>query len=172
MYVNVPWTDNNTTYSIATASSDGLMSNTMYSKLSGIEYGAQANTITGVKGESESSYRTGKINITKSNIGLGNVDNTADSDKKVSYANSAGTATSATSATTSSTCTGNAKTATSLATTRTIWGKSFNGSANISGDMTGVGNITLQGTTRTKDFGSDGNSIRTLYTRSISCDST
>ena len=73
---------------------------------------------------------------------------------------------------TSSTCTGNAKTATSLATARTIWGQSFNGNANISGDMTGVGNITLQGTTRTKDFGSDGNSIRTLYTRSISCDST
>lgn len=31
--------------------------------------------VTGVKGNSESTYRTGEVNITKSNIGLGNVDN-------------------------------------------------------------------------------------------------
>ena len=31
--------------------------------------------VTGVKGDSESSYRTGDVNITKSNIGLGNVGN-------------------------------------------------------------------------------------------------
>lgn len=37
--------------------------------------------------------------------------------------------------------TGNAATATKLATARTIWGQSFNGTANISGNMTGVGNI-------------------------------
>ena len=37
--------------------------------------------------------------------------------------------------------TGNADTATKLATARTIWGQSFDGSANISGDMTGVGII-------------------------------
>lgn len=34
-----------------------------------------------------------------------------------------------------------------LTTSRTIWGKSFNGSANISGDMTSVGNITMSGGT-------------------------
>lgn len=39
--------------------------------------------VTGVKGNSESSYRIGNINITKANIGLGNVDNTADSTKNV-----------------------------------------------------------------------------------------
>lgn len=33
------------------------------------------NLITGVKGDSESSYRTGNVNITKANIGLGNVGN-------------------------------------------------------------------------------------------------
>lgn len=43
-------------------------------KLSTVEEGAQINTITGIKGESESEYRTGDINITKSNIGLGNVE--------------------------------------------------------------------------------------------------
>ena len=43
-------------------------------KLAGIETGAQKNTITGVKGSAETSYRIGDINITKTNIGLGNVD--------------------------------------------------------------------------------------------------
>ena len=55
-------------------------------KLENIEAGAQINTITGVKGNSESTYRTGNVNITKANIGLGNVDNTADSEKPVSTA--------------------------------------------------------------------------------------
>lgn len=41
--------------------------------------------------------------------------------------------------------TGNAATATKLANARTIWGQSFNGSANVSGNMTGVGTITPTG---------------------------
>jgi hypothetical protein len=61
-------------------------------KLDGVESGAQVNTITGVKGGSESTYRTGNVNITKANIGLGNVDNTADSAKNVAYATNAGDA--------------------------------------------------------------------------------
>lgn len=56
------------------------------SKLEGIEAGAQVNTVTGVKGSSESTYRKGNINITKTNIGLGNVDNTSDKDKPISTA--------------------------------------------------------------------------------------
>ena len=80
--------------------------NTINTKLTTIENGAQKNTVTGIKGDSESSYRTGNINITKTNIGLGNCDNTADSTKSVKYATSAG------SATTSGTCTGNSATAT------------------------------------------------------------
>lgn len=59
----------------ASDSNNGLMSSSMYSKLVGIEAGAQVNTVTGVKGSSESTYRTGNINITKANIGLGNVEN-------------------------------------------------------------------------------------------------
>mgnify|MGYP003289172305 CR=1 FL=1 len=55
-------------------------------KLSGIETGAQVNTVTGVKGNSETSYRTGEINITKANIGLSNVNNTSDANKPVSTA--------------------------------------------------------------------------------------
>ena len=41
--------------------------------------------------------------------------------------------------------TGNATTATTLQTARTIWGQSFNGSANVSGALTGVTNITASG---------------------------
>ena len=40
MYVNVPWTDTNTTYSNATTSTSGLMSSTDKSKLNGIASGA------------------------------------------------------------------------------------------------------------------------------------
>lgn len=40
---------------------------------------------------------------------------------------------------------GNAATATALKNSRTLWGQPFNGTANVSGDMTGVGNITMSG---------------------------
>lgn len=49
---------------------------------------------------------------TKAEVGLGNVDNTADSQKSVKYAASAGSATNATNATTAASCTGNSATAT------------------------------------------------------------
>ena len=55
-------------------------------KLSGIAAGAQKNTITGVKGSAETAYRTGNVNITATNIGLGNVDNTSDTSKPISTA--------------------------------------------------------------------------------------
>lgn len=40
---------------------------------------------------------------------------------------------------------GNAPSATKLQTARTLWGQGFNGTANVSGDMSGVGNITASG---------------------------
>ena len=58
-------------------------------KLSNIEAGAQVNTLTGVKGDAEDSYRSGNVNITPTNIGLGNVNNTSDADKPVSTAQQA-----------------------------------------------------------------------------------
>lgn len=79
-------TTQDTTYGLASQSSNGLMSSTDKTKLDGIESGAQKNTVLGVKGSSESAYRTGNVNITKANIGLGNVDNTSDEDKPVSTA--------------------------------------------------------------------------------------
>jgi hypothetical protein len=55
--------------------------------------------------------------------------------------------------------TDNVASATKLQTARTIWGQSFNGTADVSGAMTGVGNITVNGgsmiTTSTTDT-SDG----------------
>ncbi len=47
---------------------------------------AQTGGVTGVKGNAETEYRKGDVNITKENIGLGNVDNTADLDKPISNA--------------------------------------------------------------------------------------
>ena len=55
-------------------------------KLKNIAAGAQVNSITGVKGDSETEYRTGNVNITKANVGLGSVDNTTDANKPVSTA--------------------------------------------------------------------------------------
>lgn len=79
-------TTQDTTYGLASQSGNGLMSANDKTKLDGIQSGAQKNTVLGVKGGSESAYRTGNVNITKENIGLGNVDNTADTDKPVSAA--------------------------------------------------------------------------------------
>lgn len=73
--LGIPAQDTNTTYGAATQSTNGLMSSADKKKLDGIAEGAQVNSITGVKGGAESSYRTGQINITAANIGLGNVEN-------------------------------------------------------------------------------------------------
>jgi hypothetical protein len=47
---------------------------------------AKTGGVTGVKGDVETEYRKGNVNITKANIGLGNVDNTADANKVVKEA--------------------------------------------------------------------------------------
>lgn len=54
---------------------------------------AKSGGVTGVKGDAETTYRKGNVNITKANIGLGSVDNTADANKSVKYATEAGKAT-------------------------------------------------------------------------------
>lgn len=46
----------------------------------------QGGVVSGIKGSAESVYRKGLVNITKANIGLGNVDNTSDLDKPISRA--------------------------------------------------------------------------------------
>ena len=46
-----------------------------------------------------------------------------------------------------------------LATSRTLWGQSFDGTANVSGDMTGVGSITMSGDLKI----GNGTSPNTIY---------
>lgn len=58
-----------TTYSNATTSAAGLMSAADKTKLNGIAAGAQVNSVTGVKGNAETTYRTGQVNLTAANIG-------------------------------------------------------------------------------------------------------
>lgn len=77
------WSKN---YKPTTYTEDGLMSTEDKYKLDYIEEGAQVNTVLGVKGDNETAYRIGNINITKSNIGLSNVDNTSDVNKPISNA--------------------------------------------------------------------------------------
>lgn len=57
------------TVQTATQSADGLISSTDKAKLDGIASGAQVNSITGVKGDAESTYRTGNVSLTPANIG-------------------------------------------------------------------------------------------------------
>ena len=85
------YTANEGLYYIATAefsfasldvkAGDWLISTgTMWSKID------NTDAVTGVKGDAESVYRIGNVNITKGNIGLDNVDNTSDLDKPISTA--------------------------------------------------------------------------------------
>lgn len=48
-----------------------------------------SESVSGVKGSAEGVFRKGYISLSPADIGLGNVDNTADSEKSVKYANSA-----------------------------------------------------------------------------------
>lgn len=59
-YVNVPWTDTNTTYNVATTSANGLMSSSDKSKLDGIQAGADAVSF---RRSLSSGTKIGTINI-------------------------------------------------------------------------------------------------------------
>lgn len=54
-----------------------------------VEKWSNGSSLTGIKGDAETDYRTGNVNITKENIGLENVDNTSDMDKPISTATQA-----------------------------------------------------------------------------------
>ena len=103
-----------------------------------------------------------KDNSSDSYVLLGGGGHKAISSLSVNYANSAGSANSVAWSnvngrptkvsqftndsgyiTSSGSITGNAATATKLQTARTIWGQSFNGTANVNGSITGVDNITM-----------------------------
>ena len=62
----------------------------------------------------------------------------------------------------STSCSGNAVTATKLQTARKIWGQNFDGSGNVSGAISSTGSITPS-TTKTSDLGSNSLSYRYVY---------
>lgn len=66
-YVNVPWTDTNTTYNVATASANGLMSSSDKSKLNGIQAGADAVSFSR---SLSSGTKIGTININGVNTNI------------------------------------------------------------------------------------------------------
>lgn len=66
-YVNVPWTDTNTTYNVATTSANGLMSSSDKSKLDGIQAGADAVSFSR---SLSSGTKIGTININGANTDI------------------------------------------------------------------------------------------------------
>lgn len=66
-YVNVPWTDTNTTYNVATTSANGLMSSSDKSKLNGIQ--ADADAVSFSRSLS-SGTKIGTININGTNTDI------------------------------------------------------------------------------------------------------
>lgn len=76
--VNQEITDHTVNIPLATAGLDGAMRKSDKSKLDGIEAGAQVNKVLSVAG------RQGAVVLGKTDVGLGNVDNTSDATKPVS----------------------------------------------------------------------------------------
>lgn len=104
---------------------------------------AKNGGVTGVKGDAESAYRKGNVNITKANIGLGNVDNTADANKSVASAVKA-------------TQDGDGNVIKSTYATKTEVTNGLNGKldktgGSIAGNLTIGGNLAVNGTTTTID---------------------
>lgn len=66
-YVNVPWTDTNTTYNVATTSANGLMSSSDKFKLDGIQAGADAVSFSR---SLSSGTKIGTININGTNTDI------------------------------------------------------------------------------------------------------
>ena len=104
---------------------------------------AQTGGVTGVKGNAETEYRKGNVNITKANIGLGNVDNTADANKNVASAVKA-------------TQDGDGNVIKNTYATKTEVTNGLNSKldkvgGSITGNLTIGGNLTISGTTTTVD---------------------
>ena len=119
-----------------------------------------AETVDGYHAQLGSSKPYGKIPVigTDGVIELGHYidfhhDNTTGSDYSVrlqTNGNHSNVVTLPTATGTLALTSDNVASATKLQTTRTLWGQSFNGTANISGSMTGVGDMTLDAGARIK----------------------
>lgn len=75
---------------IVKVAADGIQATDVKSALEELNNNIKGITgggvVTGVKGDAETTYRLGQVNITKANIGLGNVDDTSDANKPISTA--------------------------------------------------------------------------------------
>lgn len=67
--------------------------------------------------------------------------------------------------------TDNVASATKLQTARTIWGQSFNGTANVSGNLTSVGHIQFSANA-SYNIGTTGNNASAVYARTLQSNST
>ena len=123
-------------------------------------YATNCDTVDGYHAQLGSSKPYGKIPVigTDGVIELGHYidfhhDNTTGSDYSVRLqtdGNHSNVVTLPTATGTLALTSDNVASATKLQTTRTLWGQSFNGTANISGSMTGVGDMTLDAGARIK----------------------
>lgn len=123
-------------------------------------YATNCDTVDGYHAQLGSSKPYGKIPVigTDGVIELGHYidfhhDNTTGSDYSVrlqTNGNHSNVVTLPTATGTLALTSDNVASATKLQTTRTLWGQSFNGTANISGSMTGVGDMTLDAEARIK----------------------
>ena len=123
-------------------------------------YATNCDTVDGYHAQSGSSKPYGNIPVigTDGVIELGHSidfhhDNTTGSDYSVrlqTNGNHSNVVTLPTATGTLALTSDNVASATKLQTTRTLWGQSFNGTANISGSMTGVGDMTLDAGARIK----------------------
>ena len=95
---------------------------------------AATGGVTGVKGSAETDYRKGNVEITKANIGLGNVDNTADADKPISTAQQAAL---------------NAK----VDKTTTVNGHALSGNVTVTKSDVGLGNVTNDAQVKRSEMG-------------------
>ena len=122
-------------------------------------YATNCDTVDGYHAQLGSSKPYGKIPVigTDGVIELGHYidfhhDNTTGSDYSVrlqTNGNHSNVVTLPTATGTLALTSDNVASATKLQTARTIWGQSFNGTANVSGNMTGVGNISASNTIST-----------------------
>lgn len=123
-------------------------------------YATNCDTVDGYHAQSGGSKPYGKIPVIGTNgvIELGHYidfhhDNTTGSDYSVrlqTNGNHSNVVTLPTATGTLALKSDNVASATKLQTARTIWGQSFNGTANVSGNMTGVGDMTLDAGARIK----------------------
>lgn len=95
---------------------------------------AATGGVTGVKGSAETNYRKGNVEITKANIGLGNVDNTSDLAKPISTAQQ--TALDA-----------------KVDKTTTVNGHALSGNVTVTKSDVGLGNVTNDAQVKRSEMG-------------------